>query len=373
MSVSSASSPKLSTPKRRTAKRPTTTLARGAAAVGVLAVAAACSNDTSTAPSAASALSASLLATAFSTSTPGYNYLSSSYNASSGSTGSPTGSSDSTTGTFGPGGHGGHGDHGFGGGHEPGFGDLMAGGLGGGFMGDGGFGPGFGRGLFGVPFGGNLPLGTCTFSSATGVITCAPVTANGLTVTRTAKYTNAAGAAQQAFDTTTDAAVTHVEVSGTTAFTPRSHHGFGPGFGRDSSNVTVASATSTVSSTSDRSVTGLASGSASRTVSGTSAGQESTSGTLSDSSTFTSTRVMGDTTTGLVVPVKTGSGVYPTAGTVIRASKASVTIAGGAPKTTTRREVVTYDGSATAKVTIVQNDTTRNCTLPLPRGRLSCS
>ncbi len=353
-------------------KLTTSTLALGAAAIGGV-LAAACS-DTSTGLSRNASISANILSTAFSTATPGYNYLSSSYNASSGSTGSPTGSSDSTTGTFGPGGHGGPDGHGGGpDGFAPGFGDLMAGGLGGGFMGDGGFGPGFGRGLFGVPFGGNLPVGTCTFSSVTGVITCAPVTANGLAVTRTAKYTTATGDAQQAFDTTTNSAVTHVEVSGTTTLTPRDHHGFGRGYGRDSAHVSVASATSTVSTVSDRSVTGLAAGSASRTVNGTSAGQESTSGKLSDSSTFTATRVMGDTTTGLVVPVRTASGVYPTAGTVIRASSASVSIAGGTPTTTVRREVITYDGSATAHVTIVQNDTTKSCTLPLPRGRLSCS
>ena len=167
--------------------------------------------------------------------------------------------------------------------------------------------------------------------------------------------------------------MTTVQVSGTTTFTPRNHHGFGPGFGPDSSNVTVASATSTVNTVSNRSVAGLASGSTQRTVNGTSAGQESTSGKLSDSTTFTATRVMGDTTTNLVVPVKTGGGVYPTAGTVIRSSTASVTVAGGTTKTTSRHEVITYDGSATAKVVIVQNDTTKHCTLPLPRGRLSCS
>ena len=38
-----------------------------------------------------------------------------------------------------------------------------------------------------------------------------------------------------------------------------------------------------------------------------------------------------------------------------------------------RREVITYDGSATAKVEITENGTTRNCTRPLPRGQLSCS
>ncbi len=135
----------------------------------------------------------------------------------------------------------------------------------------------------------------------------------------------------------------------------------------------MASATNTVATVSDRAVTGLASASTQRTVNGTSSGTESTSGTLSDSTTFTATRVMGDTTTGLVIPVKTGSGVYPTAGIVIRSTKASVTVAGGTTKSTARREVVTYDGSSTAKVVIVQNDTTRTCTMPLPRGRLSCS
>jgi hypothetical protein len=34
--------------------------------------------------------------------------------------------------------------------------------------------------------------------------------------------------------------------------------------------------------------------------------------------------------------------------------------------------VITYDGTATAKVVITQDGTTQNCTLPLPRGRLTC-
>ena len=327
-------------------------LALGVVALGgVLAVA--CS-ESSTGPSASAGISAALLSTAFTSATPGYDRVASSYDASG------------NVGSFGPGG--GHGDHGEGGPHFDGF---MGGGLGGDFAGLGGFGPGFGRGLFGDPQGG-APITSCTFAASTGRITCAPTTINGLTIARYAIYTNAAGA-QQAFDTTTNSAVTHVEVSGTTTFTPRDRRGFGPGFGPDSAHVTVASATSTVSTVSDRTTTGLATGSTQRTVNGSSAGQESTSGKLSDSSTFTATRVMGDTTRGLVVPVRTGSGIYPTAGTVIRETRASVTVGTGTARTTTRREVVTYDGSATAKVVIVQNDTTKNCTLPLPRGRLSCS
>ncbi|MDQ6925555.1 MAG: hypothetical protein M3154_04880 [Candidatus Eremiobacteraeota bacterium] len=332
---------------------PTRALVCVAALGGVLA--AACS-DSSTAPSSAAAsVSSALLSTAYTSAVPGYDRVSSSYNASG------------NTGSFGPGGQ--HGDRGNGG---PGFGGFMGGGLGDEFAGRGGFGPGFGRGAFGDPRG-NAPITTCTFAAGTGRITCAPTTVDGLTISRYAIYTTAAGTAQQAFDTATDKAVTHVEVSGTTTFTPHDHHGFGPGFGPDSAHVSVASATNTVSTVSDRTVTGLASGSTQRTVNGTSAGTESTTGKLSDSTSFTAKRTMGDTTTGLVIPVKTGAGVYPTAGTVVRSTRATVTLATGTTKNTSRREVVTYDGSATAKVVIVQNDTTRNCTMPLPRGRLSCS
>jgi hypothetical protein len=136
--------------------------------------------------------------------------------------------------------------------------------------------------------------------------------------------------------------------------------------------ATIVSATTTVNNASDRTVTGLAQGSAQRTVSGTSKGQESTTGTSSRGN-FTATRVVGDTTTGLVIPVSTTSQAYPTAGTVVRSMQASVTYTGQAAKTVTRREVITYDGSATAKVVITENGQTKSCTKPLPRGQLSCS
>ena len=64
---------------------------------------------------------------------------------------------------------------------------------------------------------------------------------------------------------------------------------------------------------------------------------------------------------------------YPTAGTTIRSIQASLQYQGESAVTLTRREVVTYDGSATAKVEITENGTTKTCTKPLPRGPLSCS
>jgi hypothetical protein len=267
-------------------------------------------------------------------------------------------------------------------------GSFMGGGLQSAFVGEGG---GFGRGLAG-PFGGGLNC-TSTFNAATGRLVCEAVTQNGLTINRSAQYKNAAGTVQQAFDTaTTNSVNIQSAVTGTVTYTPdsSSNGNRGPGGGRGGrggacwgdgrglgglllgDTATIVSATTTVNNTSDRTVTGLASGSTQRTVNGTSRGQESATGE-SSRGTFTATRVAGDTTTGLVIPVVSSGTTYPTAGTVIRAMQASLTYTGQTPTTVSRREVITYDGTATAKIVITENGTTRNCTRSLPRGELICS
>ena len=261
----------------------------------------------------------------------------------------------------------------------------MGGGLGDAFVGGVGMGRGFGHQ---GPFAGALG---CTGTFADGRVTCALVTSNGLTIARSAAYADASGKVQQAFDSvTTNTANIRTEVSGTLAFTGDSSDcgfGFGPRGGRGGhggrgdrhggrgglllgDTATVTSATTTVSNRGDRTVTGLAQGSTQRTVNGVSASQESTTGTSSRGS-FTSVRIAGDTTQGLVVPVQ-ASGSYPTAGTVIRSMKVTVTYAGEAAVSQSRREVVTYDGSSTAKVAITTDGTTKSCTRPLPRGPLTC-
>jgi hypothetical protein len=175
---------------------------------------------------------------------------------------------------------------------------------------------------------------------------------HGLTVTRVSKITTAAGVVQEKPDSTTNTIVSTVTVSGTVTR-------------RDSSK-------SEVNESSTQTVTGLAKGSAQRTVNGTSAGTETTTGT-SKQGAFTAKRVAGDTITGVVIPAPTaGTRTYPTAGTVIRSMTVTVTISGQSPATSSRREVITYDGSATAKVVITHDATTQNCTLPLPRGHLTC-
>ena len=296
------------------------------ASCAVAIVLAACSD--ASAPSSRLAVT---MASAYSTTPAGFDQLSTSFNA------------DPAAGAFHPefGGRG-HGPGGFGErGGGPGFGlGFMGGGLGGPFLGDG-LGPM------------HSDDGSCTFASGTGV-TCSTTTRDGLTVTHVSKYTTASGIVQEKPDSTTNTVTTTVNVSGTATR-------------RDSS-------TSVVSETSTQTVTGLAKGSAQRTVNGASAGSENTTGKSSQGA-FTAKRVAGDTIMNVVIPAPSATSTtrsYPTAGTVIRAMSATVTISGQSPSTSSRREVITYDGSATAKVVITQDGTTQNCTLPLPRGRLTC-
>lgn len=277
-------------------------------------------------------------------------------------------------------------------------GSMMGGGMRDDFVG----GLSFGRGRGGEgPFGGGLlcfPGATAgTFDPSTGRVSCGAETRGGLTITRSAAYATASGAVQQAFDSlTTDRVNLRTSVTGTVSFPDSGRgrregafgfgfddRGRGPGRGRGrggdvrallGDTATITSATTQITAARERTTSGLAQGSTQRTVNGTSSSVESTTGVASIGN-FTATRTVADTTVGLVIPVRTAAGAptYPTAGSVTRVITAAVTVGTGTPVTTRRREVVTYDGSATAKVTLTVDGTTKNCTRTLPRGPLSCS
>ena len=260
-------------------------------------------------------------------------------------------------------------------------GELMGGGLQDAFAGGIAFN---GRGGHRGPFGGGLGC-TGVFNAATGRVVCTDTARGGVIVTKSAKYTTAAGVVQQAFDTlTTNTVNIQTSAAGTITYDraadsasggPRDHHwgrGRGPGGRLLGDTSTILTATTAITSSSDRTTSGLAAGSTQRTVAGTSSGKETTTGTSSLGS-FSASRVVGDTTVGLVIPVTTGTQSYPTAGTVIRSIAASVQYTGKTAVTLTRREVITYDGSATAKVVITENGVAKTCTRPLPRGPLSCN
>jgi hypothetical protein len=192
----------------------------------------------------------------------------------------------------------------------------------------------------------------CTFNASSGRLECDPVTRGGLTITRSAAFTDADGNVQQAFDgSTTNTINVQVEVSGT----KERHDGN----------------SSTIHHHSDHTVTGLAEGSTELTLNGESAGVETTTGT-DDVGDFTAERKIGDTVEDLVVPVHRGRR-FPTSGTIVRTVEVTITYTGQAPKTFSRREVVTFTGSNSATVEITQDGSTRTCSLVLPHGSLSCS
>jgi hypothetical protein len=222
---------------------------------------------------------------------------------------------------------------------------MMCGGLGG--LAGAGLGLGLGHDRLG-----ELP-GTCTYDAASGRVNCEPESRDGLTITRSAAYSDASGAAQAEFDSlTTNTVNVQIEVTGSKS--------------RRDGNTT------TVQHTSDRTVTGLAQGSSRRTINGSSAGNETTTGTDSVG-TFNAVRIIGDTVQDVVIHASSNQPTYPTAGTIIRSMQVSATYQGQSPTTISRREVVRFDGSNTALVEVTENGKTRNCSLALPSGRLTCS
>jgi hypothetical protein len=231
----------------------------------------------------------------------------------------------------------------------PGWSSLMGGGMADVFRGRIAFGLALGRG----PFGDLHNSSGCAFASTDNRITCAPLTRRGLTINRSFSYLDAAGAVQQAFDTgTTNTVNVLTTVSGT-----KVHHD---------------DDTSTVTSKSDITVVGLASASTQRTVNATTSGTESTVGTDRDGVKFTSLRVAGDTVTGVIIPLQNGRATYPTAGTIVRSMQATVTLEGQTPTTSSRREVITFDGTNTAQISVTQDGVTKTGTLSLTGGELDC-
>lgn len=230
----------------------------------------------------------------------------------------------------------------------PGMRDFMGGGMDPNFLGGVAFGRGPDRGPFNQ---GGDDLTNCTFSAATGDVTCPDKTIGALTMTKILTLKSATGAAQSKIDSTTNSIRTRLTANGSVQR-------------RDS-------VTATVQNSSDRTVTGLAAGATVRTVNGTASGSERSTGKTRDGVAFTAERTTSDVTTGLTIPLENGKPTYPTAGTVKRSMKAVMT-ADGKTTTSTRDEVITYDGSATAKLVITQDGTTKTCSLPLPAGRPVC-
>ena len=244
---------------------------------------------------------------------------------------------------------GGHGERGHGFGDAGIRGLLMGGGLGPDFIGVVGFGRGRGRG----PFGAYALPDSCTFDETTGRVACPESERRGLTINVSYAFEDADGEAQPRFDTTsTNSVNVRTDVEGT-----REH--------RD------GQATSTIEHSSDRTVSGLAPGSEERTVNGTASAREETEGTR-DGIAFTLLREAADTTDDVVIPIVEGRPTIPSAGTVVRRMKVTITKDGEDPVVRFRREKVTFDGTNVVKIEITQDEVTKSCTLTLPGKNLVC-
>lgn len=243
--------------------------------------------------------------------------------------------------------------------HHDGFGEggirgiLMGGGLGPDFIGKIAFGRGRGRGPFGMF---TLPE-SCTFSDATGRVTCPEFSRHDLAVNVSFAFKDASGVAQAKFDTaTTNSVNVKTSVNGTKTRDDDD----------DDDNIT-----STVAHSSDFTVGGLATGSTQRTIDGTAEAHEKTSGTR-EGIAFTAVRDATDAVTGLVIPLSDGRPTIPSAGSIVRAMTVTITKDGNDPVTKSRREEITFDGTNVIVVKITQDGVTKNCTLTLPGRDLSC-
>jgi hypothetical protein len=190
----------------------------------------------------------------------------------------------------------------------------------------------------------------CAFEAGSGRVQCQPVAREGLTINRSAAFTDAEGAVQQSFDRgSTNSVNVQIDVAGTRDRRDGDH--------------------STIHHRSDFTVTGLAGGSSELTVDGESSGLETTTG-ADDVGDFTAERRIGDAVQDLVVPMGRGR-PFPTSGTITRSVEATISYAGQASRTRSRREVITFTGSNAATVEVTRDGATRTCTISVSEG-LDC-
>lgn len=202
--------------------------------------------------------------------------------------------------------------------------------------------------------GGDKAHPECTYSPATGRVVCVEVVENGLTYNRSLAFLDAAGNPQPRRDSNTVSINRRQSVNGTTV--------------RDSATVTI-------DRLSDFTVTGVQASSKQETRNGTESGTTTIVATLS-SGKSTSLITFGDTVQNVVVlkPDSLVKQYWPSSGTIVRSLNGTRTLDGSAEhKAISRREVITFNGTAVIPVTITINGVTRTCTRDLRVNDHGCS
>ena len=196
----------------------------------------------------------------------------------------------------------------------------------------------------GVP-GAALPALTasrCAYSASAGSFACAPVTANGLTVTQSFSLLDASGAAQPAFNGATTSSVrTTTAVSGTY---------------KDGGTSLVVDAHQELALSGLLTSTRTLNGTGVATITPTGSGIGATIATTIDN---------------VVLPAgATGASVWPSSGSITAETRPSVGIAAPPP---TLRVKITFTGSSTATVAITAPGYSQTCTVDLSSHAPSCS
>ena len=192
-------------------------------------------------------------------------------------------------------------------------------------------------------------VNSCVYDASIGRIVCAPVVRNGLTYSRSIAYYDSKGIAQPARNADTREMNTKITVKGTT---------------------TTKKGPLTVDRASSLTLSQLAKGSLVHTMNGTETGT-SVGTFVTSKGTVTSTEQFDAISADVVVPA-TGKVHWPLSGTTTRVSTITVTIGGGATRSSTMSETVTYTGTNIVTVTMSHDGKTRNCTKDLATGKLTC-
>lgn len=191
----------------------------------------------------------------------------------------------------------------------------------------------------------------CAYDASSGRVVCTPVVREGLTYTRSYAYYDTAGKAQPSPNAATRSMNTQISVKGT--------------------RTTAKGDTVAIDRSSNTTLSGLGKGAATHTINGTEHGTTTSSytifwGKVSATETF-------DVVTKDVVVQAEAKSRWPLSGTTTRTSTTVATLEKTLTRTSTSSETVTYDGTNIAKVVIVRDGVTRNCTRDLSTGKNTCS
>lgn len=199
------------------------------------------------------------------------------------------------------------------------------------------------------------PAPVCRYQEGGGRYECDPVTSDGVTLTRSYAFLDAAGRPQRRFDPVATASInTRFHIAGTTTRT-------GPAF--------------TIDRRGDMTVSGLQGAETTQIINGVESGTTTVTGSTGFGRIATST-TSNDTTLNLVVPIpprppappapgERPAPIWPLSGKRISNQTGSSSLDGGTSISRDMRQVITYNGTSVVTIEATIDGTTRTCQIDL--------